>query len=90
MTTKQFYDYITKRLTPEQALMKLLEGSLIKYEKLKFDEENFVHPVFIIAMASMDMGWDICFESDYEDIRGLTVGTKEYIQETIKNNLKDE
>ena len=52
MTVKELYDYITAQMTPKQALMKLLEGSVIQYEKLKFDENGEpVHPVLVITMA---------------------------------------
>lgn len=81
MTVKEFYDHITKHLTPEQALMKLLEGSLIEYEKLKFDDkQKAVHPLLIISMAAMDMGWQMTIEQDQKDVRGITVGTEEYMK----------
>lgn len=88
MKPKEFYDYITQHLTPEQALMKLLEGSLIQYEKLKFDSQGkAVHPVLIISMAALDMGWQIAVKSpndSNEDIIGLTVGNEEYIKNIFK------
>lgn len=88
MTVKEFYDYITSQMTPEQALMKLLEGSLIQYEKLKFDsQEKAVHPIHIIALAAMDMGWQIAIKSDEDNINGLVVGTDEYMKSIFKRGV---
>lgn len=81
MKPKEFYDHITKHMTPEQALMKLLEGSLIQYEKLKFDsQDKAVHPIMIISMATMDMGWGFAIEKKEGDVRGMVVGTEEYME----------
>ena len=80
MTVKELYDYITAQMTPEQALMKLLEGSVIQYEKLKFDENGEpVHPVLVITMAAMDLGWQLAIEDSQDEVRGMVIGTKEYI-----------
>lgn len=87
MTTKEFYDYITKHITPEQALMKMLESSLINYEKLKFDSNaQSVHPVLVMSMAAMDLGWQLAIETgdEHKEIRGLSVGTQEYMDELFK------
>jgi len=84
MTVKEFYDYITSQLTPEQALMKLLEGAIGQYEKLKFDPEGQpVHPLMIASMAAMDMGWDIAVKAgdDDDEVSGLVMGTEEYMNE---------
>jgi len=84
MTVKEFYDYITSQMTPEQALMKLLEGAAGQYEKLKFDPEGQpVHPLFIASMAALDMGWDFAFkaEDDNDEVSGLVMGTEEYMKE---------
>ena len=81
MTTDELYAYITEHMTPEQALRKLLESSLVQYGKLKFDgEENAVHPVILISMAAMDMGWQIAVASNDGDVKGLAVGTAEYME----------
>ena len=86
MNVKELYDHITKHLTPEEALMKLLEGSLVQYEHLKFDDKKEpVHPLLIITMAALDMGWQLAIEKDMDknddkDVRGLAVGTEEYMQ----------
>lgn len=85
MTVKEVYDHIVKQITPEQALMRLLEGGLLQYEKLKFDDqEKAVHPIIIISMAVMDLGWDFAVEKTgdgSQPMRGMVVGTKEYIDE---------
>lgn len=88
MKVKEFYDYITAQMTPEQALMKLLEGSVIQYEKLKFDEKGEeIHPVILISMAAMDLGWQLVIEGQPDEkgpdkeVRGIAVGTKDYMDE---------
>jgi hypothetical protein len=79
-TPREFYDYITKHMTAEEALMKLLEGSLRSYENLKFSSsDEAVHPIMIISMAASDLGWNLAVEEDHEEIRGLVVGTQEYM-----------
>ena len=85
MKSKELYDHIVKHLTPEEALMKLLEGSLIQYEKLKFDsQEKAVHPVLIMSMAAMDMGWQMAIEKGEGNVRGMAVGTQEYLDVIFK------
>ena len=81
MTLQELYDYITSQLTPEEALKKMLEAGLLKYEKLKFNEGEEIHPIQLIAMASMDMGWKIAIEKDQENIRGISIGSEEYMLE---------
>lgn len=84
---KDFYDHILKHMTAEEALMKLLEGPLRSYEKLKFDENGQeVHPVLIISAAAMDLGWNFAVEKGQEHVRGLCVGTQEYIDTVLKSN----
>lgn len=85
MKVKELYEHITKHITPEEALLKLLEGSLLQYDKLKFDSTGEpVHPVLIISMATMDMGWNFVIEKNQKDIRGILVGTEEYLKDNIK------
>lgn len=87
ISVDDLYEHIVKHITPEQALRKLLGGAILQYEKLKFDEnENPVHPEFIIAMAAMDLGWQIAVEKSSETVQGLIVGTKEYIDRTFPEN----
>jgi len=85
MNPKELYDHITKHMTPEQALLKLLEGHVLTYEKLKFDEGEEIHPLFIISMAAMDMGWNLAIpnDSDEMEVQGMIVGTQEYINKTL-------
>lgn len=85
ITVKGFYDHITKYMTAEEALMKLLEGSLIQYEKLKFDEGQTVHPLIIISLAAMDMDWTMVVENGLENMRGIAVGTNEYMDSLFKH-----
>jgi hypothetical protein len=90
MNTKELYDHIIKYMTPEQALMKLLEGHAVTYEHLKFKEGEEVHPTMLIAMATLDMGWNIAFpDNDLDtELDGMIVGTSEYIDKVLKNNYE--
>jgi len=82
----ELYDHITKLMTPEQALKKFLEGGIIKYENLKFNEDDTpIHPVFIISMAAMDLGWQFGVEQGKEDVEGVIVGTEEYMDRMLKS-----
>ncbi|HDY87317.1 MAG TPA: hypothetical protein ENH82_04275 [bacterium] len=84
MNSKDLCKYITTQMSAEKALQILLESSLLEYEKLKSDEKDKeVHPVIIISMAAMDLGWDFALEPDKENIEGLIVGTKEYIKRRL-------
>lgn len=95
MTVKELYDYITKYMTPEEALMKLLGGQIGVYEKLKenkpLEDGISVNPIFIIAAAALDLGWSLAIEGreKNETVRGLVVGTEEYM-ETIFKDTKEE
>ncbi len=91
MTAKEFYDYITKRMTPEQALLKLLEGQCMEYKKLKFSQDkNAIHPMLLIAMAAMEMDWELAIPNPDNDpdaiVEGMIVGTSEYIDEVLRKN----
>jgi hypothetical protein len=92
MTVQEFYDYITKHMTAEEALKKLLEGTLRTYEHLKFDnQEEAVHPTMIIAMAALDMGWSMAIPDGGDDdiLKGMTIGTDEYLDELFNDNPDD-
>jgi hypothetical protein len=85
MTIDEFYTEITKHMTPEAALKKLLEGSVRQYENLKFKEDGSpVHPLMIIAMAAMDMGWMIAVSDKDKEVMGMVVGTGEYLDKVLK------
>ena len=86
MTLNELYVHITNQITSEEALKIFLEGSLIQYKKLKFDEGKEVHPLFIISMAAMDMNWQIAIEKDQDNIRGISTGTKEYMDKFFSND----
>lgn len=88
MTAQELYNHIVKYMTPEQALLKLLENQIGSYDKLKnglplVDGDDCVSPLFIIVAAAMDNGWAISFETNFEHIRGIVVGTDEFIDKHI-------
>lgn len=85
MTPKALYDFITEAMPAEEALLKLLEGTLLQYEKLKFDDGHAVHPLLIIAHAAMDMGWVMAVEKE-EEVRGIAVGTDEYMHKLFSKD----
>ena len=88
MAVDAFYDYITQHLTPEEALRRMLTVGLRSYEKLKFDKGEEVHPLFIISMAAMDMGWQIAIPNiaPEAEVTGIACGTAEYMQSLFKRD----
>lgn len=91
MKLDDLYNHITKHMTPEEALKKLLESSLVNYENLKFEKGKEVHPIMIITFAAWDLGWEMtAFErrEDHEQVDGLSVGTKEYMDWVFKKKTK--
>lgn len=88
MTAQELKDYILKHMTAEEALEKLLISTLVTYNKLKFPEGSEpVHPEILIAMAALDLGWGIAVETKEtsETVRGLILGTDEYMKANIKS-----
>jgi len=85
MTVKETFDHITKHMTAEQALMKLLEGHIRTYERLKFNEGEELHPVMLVSLAAMEMDWDIAIPDNKGDedmeLIGMAIGTPEYFEE---------
>jgi hypothetical protein len=88
MTIQETFDQITKHMTAEQALMKLLEGHVRTYEHLKFNEGEEIHPLILITMAATDMGWDLAIPNtdDDEEIQGVAIGTPEYFEELFSGD----
>lgn len=83
MTVKEVYDFIVSKMTPEEALMKFLEGGTIEYQKLRFSEPGKeVHPLILMAMAAMEMEWGFMVEDveSSSEVRGLVTGTPEYME----------
>lgn len=87
ITVDKFYEFILSKMSAEQALKLLLVGSTLSYEKLKFDGEKKVHPIIIIALAAMDLKWDIAIEKNQENVRGMVIGTEEYFKDNKLNEL---
>ena len=88
MKVQELYDYITKHMTAEQALMKLLEGSLHEYQILKFSEDGKeIHPVMLIVMAAQEMGWDMAITNNDDnqevELDGMIIGTSDYIDNVL-------
>ena len=88
MNAKEFFDHITSHMSAEDALLKLLEGHLLTYEKLKFQEGEEIHPIMLISMAAIDMGWSMAIPEGKEDeeVYGMVVGTQEYLDEIFPDN----
>jgi len=84
MKVSELKEHILKHMTAEEALTKLLEGQVASYEKLKFDKGKEVHPILIISMAAMDLGWIMAIEKDHENIRGISVGTEDYMKDNVR------
>lgn len=93
-TSQELFDYITKQMTAEQALLILISDTLETYDSLKkakpLDENNAVHPLYIVAAAAQDMGWGLILEKleDSADIRGISIGTEEYFNALLTDTDK--
>jgi len=92
MNVKEFYDHITKHMTAEEALLKLLEGHVKTYDKLVFNEGEELHPLMVASMAAMDMGWQMAIPegSEDEEVRGIIMGTSEYLEEMLGEDNDDD
>ncbi len=88
MTVDELYKQITKNQTPEQALKNILDANIKEYSHLKFsDDNNKIHPVVLINMASMELGWDVYLSYDDDNnIYGLFTGTEKYVNDVIGIN----
>lgn len=87
MKSDDLYNFITKHMTPEEALKKLLQSSLANYQNLKFEKGKEVHPIMIITFAAWDLGWEMTAvekKDEKEEVDGLAVGTKEYMERIFK------
>lgn len=84
ITVRQLYDHIIKNMSAEDALLKLLEANILNYEKLKFENGKEVHPIFIMTMAAIDMGWQFAVETNQPHVRGMVSGTQEYMDSIYK------
>jgi len=92
MNVKELYDHITKHMTAEQALMKLLEGHVLTYEKLKFQEGEEIHPTILVVMAAMDMGWNLAIPNtgnDDDELQGMAIGTHEYLDKLFPEDKEE-
>jgi hypothetical protein len=87
MTFQQLKDFILSKITIEVAFDRLLESGLINYRKLRFDKGEEVHPLLVMSMAAMEMGWDFVVENreGKDEVRGLITGTQEYIDDLYKD-----
>lgn len=87
MTPQELKTLILQHYTAEEALLLLLQSSLIDYKKLKFKKKkNAIHPEILICMAAMDLGWEIAMTRPPDPdatVNGLTVGTPEYIDSIL-------
>jgi len=88
MTVQELYDHLLKHMTAEQALMKLLEGTVRSYDKLRFAEGEEIHPAILIASAALELGWNIAIPdgNDDEELTGMAVGTEDYLNNLFKTD----
>jgi hypothetical protein len=97
MNVQELYQYITKYLTAEQALLKILEGQVRTYDNFKtsnfsFEEGEAVPPIILVIMAAKEMGWNIAIPStgnDDDEIQGMIIGTQEYVDDKLDKNNED-
>lgn len=92
LTVDELYNYLISQMTPEQALRKLIETQVEQYNLLRTKEGEGGSPFIIIAMAAMELNWSIGVENKDDDteIRGLAVGTAEYLDELFSEPKNDE
>ena len=85
MTVQETFDHITAHMSAEDALKKLLEGHIRTYEHLKFNEGEELHPLMLVSLAALDMGWDIAIPDNKGDedmeLIGMAIGTPEYFED---------
>jgi hypothetical protein len=94
MTVQELYDYITSKMTPEEALKKMLESGLIEYQHLKFSGEGKeIHPLILIAMCGFELGWSFAMpkdsETDKTEMNGIVMGTMEFLDELYGDGKKN-
>lgn len=90
MTVNELYDFITSHMTPEQALKRLLLSTVDQYTQLKLKDGTPSSPYFIAAACALEIGWQLAVETSKEDpdaiLRGLIMGTEEYIDNYLKKD----
>jgi hypothetical protein len=84
MTVDELYEYVTSKMSPEHALKQLLHVQVENYTQMKLGkpvESGSINPLMIVMASASEMGWDICIEKDNPDelVRGVVIGTEEYI-----------
>jgi len=89
MTSDELADYILTQMSAEDALRKLLSAQMlsagkIMYQTSEIELSDGMRPYALIMIAAKLLGWDVAFESDQENMRGMAIGTKEYLKECIK------
>ena len=83
MKVREFYEYLLTQMSVEEALLKLLEGHVMTYDKLKFNEGEELHPLMVASMAAMDMGWQMAIPDGDDEVQGIIMGTSEYLKEIL-------
>jgi hypothetical protein len=78
MTFGELKAYILSKMTMEQAFDRILESSIIKYQKLRFQEGEEIHPLIVMATAAMEMGWGFLLGPE-EEVEGVVTGTEDYM-----------
>lgn len=87
MKLQEVYEYmLTHYGSAEQALKAVIYHNLDSYDKMKeaakaeaSHEELEGHPLMVITMSALELGWDIAVESGQPHVRGLTMGTPAYL-----------
>lgn len=90
MTAEELKQYILEHMTAEEALDKFIKSSIEHYEHLKgcTDANHEGNPLFIMAAAALDLGWELAIESTSPDqeVRGAIFGTEEYLNSVLGNS----
>jgi hypothetical protein len=89
---EEFVDFILTRMDAKEALMRLLATQISHYEKLKLEKQpednpEQISPYMILIAATLDLGWNFAIETgdNSKVVRGLCVGTEDYLNTIFKN-----
>lgn len=91
MNIDELYEQLTSQMTPEQVLKKLLEEYKLTNEKITLNEGEEMHPIMLISLAAMELGWEIAlpYTEDDDEVIGMTIGTEEYFNSVFTDGSCD-
>lgn len=79
MNIKEFADFITQQMDAKEALIKLLASTEHRYNEQTKQHEDKGSPLFVMAFAAFELGWQISVDKNDKTVNGLICGTEEYM-----------